>query len=80
MELSSPITIDEPKVWTLSIYGDSNPKEIRAGIVLEGTNGILVAQLLHFQFKVSNNTVEYEVVVAELKATVATVERSWHTK
>ncbi|RDX68866.1 hypothetical protein CR513_52113, partial [Mucuna pruriens] len=50
------------KEWMLSIDGASNQKGSRAGIVLEGPNGVLVEQSLRFGFRASNNQAEYEAL------------------
>lgn len=50
--------------WTLSVDGASNVKGSGAGIVLEGPDGLLLEQSLHFGFKASNNQVEYEAMIA----------------
>ncbi|RDX98916.1 Retrovirus-related Pol polyprotein, partial [Mucuna pruriens] len=53
--------------WYLSVYGSSNQTRSGAGVILEGPNGILVEQSLHFDFKASNNQVEYEALLAGMK-------------
>ena len=52
--------------WTLYVDGSSNPKGAGAGIVLEGPNDILIEKSLHFAFRISNNQVEYEAILAGL--------------
>jgi len=52
--------------WTLHVDGSSNPKGVGAGIVLEGSNDILIEKSLHFAFKTSNNQAEYEAILASL--------------
>jgi len=37
-----------------------------AGVVLESPDGLKVEQSLHFNFKASNNQVEYEALIAGL--------------
>ena len=44
--------------------GSSNQQGSGVGIILEGTNGLLIEQALKFAFKASNNKVEYEALVA----------------
>jgi len=51
---------------TLHVNGSSNPKGVGAGIVLEGSNDILIEKSLHFAFKTSNNQAEYEAILAGL--------------
>lgn len=46
--------------------GASNIKESWVGIVLEGPDGLLIEQSLCFNFRVSNNQVEYEAIIADL--------------
>jgi len=41
--------------WVLSIDGSSNQQGSRAGVILEGPNGLLIEQTLRFAFKASNN-------------------------
>ena len=50
--------------WLLSVDGSSNQQGSGAGIVLEGPNGVLIEQALHFAFRASNNQVEYEALIA----------------
>ncbi|XP_068463951.1 uncharacterized protein [Phaseolus vulgaris] len=50
--------------WMLSVDGSSNQQGSGAGIILEGPNGVLIEQALRFTFKVSNNQVEYEALIA----------------
>ena len=50
--------------WTLSVDGFSNQQGSGAGIILEGPNGVLIEQALHFAFKASNNQAEYEALIA----------------
>ncbi|RDX84949.1 Retrovirus-related Pol polyprotein from transposon 17.6, partial [Mucuna pruriens] len=53
--------------WYLSVDGSSNQTGSGAGVILEGPNGILVEQSLHFDFKASNNQAEYEALLADMK-------------
>jgi len=48
----------------LSVDGSSKQQGSGAGIVLEGPNGVLIEQALHFAFKASNNQAEYESLIA----------------
>jgi len=57
---------EENSQWTLHVYGSSNSKSCSAGVVLEGPGDVLVKQALRFQFKTSNNQVEYEAIIANL--------------
>jgi len=42
----------------------SNQLGSGAGIVLEGPDGVLIEQALHFAFRASNNQAEYEALIA----------------
>ncbi|RDX78446.1 Retrovirus-related Pol polyprotein from transposon 17.6, partial [Mucuna pruriens] len=53
--------------WYLSVDGSSNQTKSDAGVILEGPNGILVEQSLHFDFKASNNQAKYEALLAGMK-------------
>ena len=54
------------KPWVLFVDGSSNLKGSRAGIILEGPDGIMIKQSLRFSFKASNNQAEYEALIAGL--------------
>ena len=45
----------------------SNIKESGADVILEGLDGLLIEQSLHFDFKASNNKAKYEAFIVELK-------------
>lgn len=64
VELTSPIQDEVPYVWLLSVDGSSNLKDSGAGVILEGPNDLLIEQSLRFEFKASNNQVEYEALIA----------------
>ncbi|RDY05097.1 Tf2-11, partial [Mucuna pruriens] len=53
--------------WYLSVDGLSNQAGSGAGVILEGPNGVLVEQSLHFDFKASNNQAEYEALLVGMK-------------
>ncbi|RDX72675.1 hypothetical protein CR513_47801, partial [Mucuna pruriens] len=38
-----------------------------AGVILEGPNGGLIEQSLHFKFKANNNQVEYEALLPGMR-------------
>lgn len=63
IELTSPVE-NVTKIWVLSVNGSSNLKGSGAGVVLEGPDGVLLEQSLHFEFKASNNQAEYEALIA----------------
>jgi len=48
----------------MDVDGSSNPQGAGAGIVLEGSRGILIEQSLRFNFKTSNNQAKYEAIIA----------------
>ncbi|RDX77678.1 hypothetical protein CR513_42155, partial [Mucuna pruriens] len=52
--------------WTLYIDGSSNPKGGGTKIILEGLVGITLEHSLKFDFKASNNRVEYEALIMGL--------------
>ena len=66
VELSSAATYQEEADfrWILSVDGSSNQHGSRAGVILEGPNGLLIEQALQFAFKASNNQAEYEALIA----------------
>ncbi|RDX88937.1 rnhA, partial [Mucuna pruriens] len=45
----------------------SNQTRSGVGVILEGPDGILIEQSLHFDFKVSNNQAEYEALLAGMR-------------
>jgi len=52
--------------WVLSVDGSSNQQGSGAGLILEGTDGLLIEQFLRFSFKASNNQAEYETLIARM--------------
>jgi len=48
----------------LFVDGSSNQQGSRAGVILEGPNGLLIEQALRLTFKASNNQVKYEALIA----------------
>ncbi|RDY02343.1 hypothetical protein CR513_14206, partial [Mucuna pruriens] len=53
--------------WYLSVDGSSNQTGSGVGVILEGPDGILIEQSLHFDFKASNNQAEYEALLAGMR-------------
>ncbi|RDX93904.1 Gypsy retrotransposon integrase-like protein 1, partial [Mucuna pruriens] len=53
--------------WLLSVDRASNQEGSDAGIILEGLNGVLIEQSLHFEFKNNNNQAEYEALLVEMR-------------
>ena len=61
-----PKTTCEQETWILYVDGSSNKKGSGAGIVLEGPRHFQIDTTLKFEFKTSNNQVEYEALIAGL--------------
>jgi len=59
-------TTFEQEAWVLYVDGSSNKKGSEAGIVLEGPGSFQLEMALKFEFKTSNNQVEYEALIAGL--------------
>ncbi|RDX58415.1 hypothetical protein CR513_62272, partial [Mucuna pruriens] len=53
--------------WYLSVDGSTNQSGSGVGVILEGPGGVLVEQSLHFDFRASNNQVEYEALLAGMR-------------
>ncbi|RDX74026.1 hypothetical protein CR513_46276, partial [Mucuna pruriens] len=53
--------------WYLSVDGSSNQARFGVGVVLEGPDGVLIEQSLHFDFRASNNQAEYEALLAGMR-------------
>ncbi|RDY05633.1 hypothetical protein CR513_10508, partial [Mucuna pruriens] len=60
--ISTPTT--KKREWYLSVDGSSNQIGNGVGVILEGPEGVLIEQSLHFEFKASNNQAEYEALLA----------------
>ncbi|RDX88404.1 hypothetical protein CR513_30003, partial [Mucuna pruriens] len=66
------MTTGSPKLetdvgWFLLMDGASNQMRSGAGVILEGPNGVLIEQSLHFEFRTSNNQAEYEVLLVGMR-------------
>jgi len=59
-----PQEVELGSEWMLSVDGSSNQQGSGTGIILEGPNGVLIEQALHFAFKATNNRAEYEALIA----------------
>ncbi|RDX79747.1 hypothetical protein CR513_39788, partial [Mucuna pruriens] len=59
-------TIEEGE-WYLLVDGSLNQTRSGEGIILEGLEGVLIEQSLHFDFKASNNQAEYEALLAGMR-------------
>ncbi|RDX99313.1 Retrovirus-related Pol polyprotein from transposon 17.6, partial [Mucuna pruriens] len=66
LTLAGTPTIDEGE-WYLSVDGSSNQAGSRARIILEGPEGVLIEQSLHFEFRASNNQAEYEALLVGMR-------------
>lgn len=64
---TDPNSIDGGDWWMFYIDKACNTKGSGAGITLEGPGDISLEQSLRFDFKISNNQVEYEALIACLK-------------
>ncbi|RDY02803.1 Retrovirus-related Pol polyprotein from transposon 17.6, partial [Mucuna pruriens] len=53
--------------WYLSVDGSTNQSGSGAGVILEGPEGVLIEQSLHFDFRASNNQAEYEALLAGMR-------------
>ncbi|RDY06850.1 Retrovirus-related Pol polyprotein, partial [Mucuna pruriens] len=53
--------------WYLSVDGSSNQAGSGARVILEGPDGLLIEQSLHFDFKASNNQAEYEALLVGMR-------------
>nr|XP_010928962.1 uncharacterized protein LOC105050574 [Elaeis guineensis] len=58
---------DSEEVWMLYVDGSSNASGARAGPILTDPKGDVTGYTLRFEFLATNNEVEYEVLLAELK-------------
>ena len=76
VELTEPLEmlkVDKAKceVWELRVNGSSNQRGVGFGIVLKLPHGEIFEQSLKLGFKVSNNEVEYEAPINDLKMSLA---------
>lgn len=60
-ELTIEQAEEEVICWTLFVDGSFNVKGSGAGVILQGPNGKVLEQSLHFDFPASNNQFKYEV-------------------
>lgn len=66
VEFSSHVGEDTPHMWILLVDKASILKGNTTIVVLEGSREILIEQLSHVEYKVSNNQVEYEILVTRM--------------
>lgn len=72
MEAESELCIvsDSLEFWTLEVDGSSNSKGSGARILLKSQEGFKIEQAIHFDFRATNNEVEYEALIAGLQLCV----------
>ncbi|RDY02386.1 Tf2-6, partial [Mucuna pruriens] len=58
---------DSKGEWYLSVDRLTNQSGSRAGVILEGPDGVLIEQSFHFDFRASNNQAEYEALLAGMR-------------
>ncbi|RDX65529.1 hypothetical protein CR513_55807, partial [Mucuna pruriens] len=58
---------DSKGEWYLLVDGSTNQSGSGAWVILEGPDGILIEQSLHFDFRASNNQAEYEALLAGMR-------------
>ena len=51
----------------MHVDGSSNQQGSGAGVILEGPNGVTMAQSLHFGFNATCNQAEYEAILVGLR-------------
>jgi len=61
---------DNNSPWTPHIDGSSNIKLCGTGVVLERHGNLVIEQALKFDFKESNNQVEYEAIIVGLNLAI----------
>ncbi|KAF7127741.1 hypothetical protein RHSIM_Rhsim11G0031200 [Rhododendron simsii] len=58
---------EEPKPWVLQVDGSTTREESKAGLILTSPKGQRLSYALRFEFKATNNEVEYEALVVGLE-------------
>ena len=61
----------ETQLWKVFVDDASNAKDVRVGIVIVSLEGVKLEHSLRLGFKASNNEVEYEALLAGLRATLS---------
>ena len=61
----------EIQLWKVFVDDASNAKGMRVGIVIVSLEGVKLEHSLRLGFKASNNEVEYEALLAGLRATLS---------
>jgi len=63
--------------WILSVDGAPNVQGSGAGIILEGSDGVLVEHSLKSAFQASNNQAEYEALLAGMRLAIDMGSIGW---
>jgi len=79
-ELSLRPTEEEDSQWTLHVDDFFNNGSYGVGVVLERPDDVLIGQPMKFEFKTSNNQVEYEAIIADLNLTLDLEVKSLYIK
>ncbi|RDX92671.1 hypothetical protein CR513_25159, partial [Mucuna pruriens] len=58
---------DNKGEWYLSVDGSTNQARLGARVILEGPEGVLIEQSLHFDFRASNNQAKYEALLPGMR-------------
>ncbi|KAF7121526.1 hypothetical protein RHSIM_Rhsim13G0133200 [Rhododendron simsii] len=58
---------EEPKPWVLQVDGSTTSEESGAGLILTSAKGQRLSYALRFEFKATNNEVEYKALVVGLE-------------
>lgn len=65
-ELSPSRQNPKPNPWILIVDRASNIKGSGAGVILEGSSGLILEQSLRFNFRATNNQAKYEALIIGL--------------
>jgi len=57
----------EQEWWAMHVDNSSNRHGGGVGVILEGPNGVVMAQSLHFGFNATCNQAEYEAILVGLR-------------
>lgn len=61
---------ENPPTWMLSVDDAFNLKGSGVGVVLEGSNDLIIKQSFKFKFKASNNQAEYKTLIIDMTLTL----------
>lgn len=70
VEFSSLVNEELPHTWILLVEGDSNLKRRGGKVVLEVSCNILMEKSFRFEFKASNNQVEYKTLIVGMNLVI----------